>query len=211
MSNYKIYDYQAAPNPRRVRVYIAEKGLTDQVEYVEVDITQGAHKHEAFIAKNMNGQIPVLELADGTCISESIAICRYFEQVFPEPSLFGQSAEDIARIEMHHRRIELQLARSIGTSWVNGPVVAKVAAGRFEQIPQAKEQSDAATHAYYKRLDRELGERAMMAGDNFSVVDITAMCMIDFAATLVGLPPSPELENLARWRAEVAARPSARA
>ena len=80
MSNYKIYDYQAAPNPRRVRVYIAEKGLTDQVEYVEVDITQGAHKQEAFIAKNMNGQIPVLELDDGTCISESIAICRYFER-----------------------------------------------------------------------------------------------------------------------------------
>ena len=125
--------------------------------------------------------------------------------------MFGSDPVSKALIDMHLRRIELQLFRSIGTSWVNGPVVAKVAAGRFTQIPAAKEQSDAATHAYYKRMNQELSEQPMLAGDEFTVVDINAMCMIDFAATMVGLPPGPELEHLARWRAEVGARPSAQA
>ena len=88
---------------------------------------------------------------------------------------------------------------------------AAAAAGRFKQIPEAKEQSDAGTRAYYKRLDKELGTRAMMAGDEFTIVDITAMCMIDFGATLVNLAPDPELKNLARWREEVASRPSSSA
>jgi len=205
----KLYDYTTAPNPRRVRVYIAEKGI--EVEKVNVDIMAGEHKTPEFLNKNINGQIPVLELDDGTCISESVSICRYLEAIHPEPPLFGATPVEIARIDMHLRRIELQLFRSIGTSWVNGPVVAKVAAGRFKQIPEAKEQSDAATHAYYKRMDRELGERAMLAGDDYTAADISAMCMIDFAEQMVGLPPAPELQNLQRWRTAVGARPSAKA
>ncbi|MEM9620252.1 MAG: glutathione S-transferase family protein [Pseudomonadota bacterium] len=205
----KLYDYTTAPNPRRVRVFIAEKGI--EVEKVNVDIMAGEHKTPEFLNKNINGQIPVLELDDGTCIAESVSICRYLEAIHPEPPLFGSDPVQMALIDMHLRRVELQLFRSIGTSWVNGPVVAKVAAGRFKQIPEAKEQSDAATHAYYKRMDKELGERSMLAGEEFSAADISAMCMIDFAEQMVGLPPSPELANLSRWRQELAARPSAQA
>lgn len=205
----KLYDYPQAPNPRRVRVYLAEKGI--EVEKVHTDIMTGQHKTEEFLQKNKNGQIPVLELDDGTCISESLSICRYFEAIHPEPPLFGADPVSMALIDMHLRRIELQLFRAIGTSWVNGPVVAQVAAGRFKQIPEAKEQSDAATHAYYRRMNDELSNQAMLAGDDFSVVDINAMCMIDFAESMVGLPPDPALTHLARWRSELAARPSASA
>jgi len=106
----KLYDYTTAPNPRRVRVYIAEKGI--EVEKVNVDIMAGEHKTPEFLNKNINGQIPVLELDDGTCISESVSICRYLEAIHPEPPLFGATPVEIARIDMHLRRIELQLFRS---------------------------------------------------------------------------------------------------
>lgn len=205
----KLYDNPTAPNPRRVRVFLAEKDI--EVEHVSVDLQAGEHKTPEFLQKNMNGQIPVLELDDGTCISESIAICRYFEALHPDPSLFGTTAKDIARIEMHMRRIELALGRNIGVSWVNGPVVAQIAAGRFTQIPEAKTQSDAAVHVYYERLDGELASRAMIAGDEYSAADISAMCVIDFAEQLVNLKPDEGLSNLARWREEVGSRPSASA
>jgi glutathione S-transferase len=205
----KLYDHPTAPNPRRVRVYLAEKGI--EVERVNVDIMSLEHKTPEFIEKNLNGQIPVLELDDGDCISESVSICRYLEALHPAPALFGSTPLEVAKIDMHLRRVELQLGRSVSTSWVNGPVVAKVAAGRFIQIPEAKEQSDAATRAYYERLDSELSARAMIAGSTYSIADITAMCVIDFAEQMVALAPSPDLSNLARWRAEVAARPSATA
>lgn len=205
----KLYDHPTAPNPRRVRVYLAEKDI--DVERVEVDIMALEHKSPEFLEKNLNGQIPVLELDDRECISESVSICRYFEALHPTPPLFGTTAAEIARIDMHLRRIELQLGRAVSTSWVNGPVVAKIAAGRFTQIPEAKRQADAATHAYYERLDGELAERAMIAGDAYSIADVTAMCVIDFAAAMVALAPDPRLANLARWRAAVAERPSAQA
>ncbi len=205
----KLYDYPSAPNPRRVRVYLAEKGI--EVEKVNVDILTGEHKTPEFLKKNINGQIPVLELDDGTCIAESVSICRYLEALHPQPPLFGATPLEIAHIDMHLRRIELQLFRAIGTSWVNGPVVAKAAPGRFKQIPEAKEQSDAATHAYYRRMDKELAQRSMLAGDSYTAADISAMCMIDFAEQMVGLAPAAELTHLQRWRQEVGARPSAQA
>ena len=186
---------------------LEEVGVDYRLEYV--DMQAGEHKSEEFMQKNMNGQIPVLELDDGTCISESISICRYFEALHPTPSLFGSTASEIGVIDMHLRRIELALMRNVGVSWVNGPIVARIAAGRFKQIPEAKEQSDAAVNAYYRRLDGELSEREMIAGDAYSIADITAMCTIDFAEQLVGLAPDPELSNLARWRSAVGSRDSA--
>lgn len=205
----KLYDHPTAPNPRRVHVYLAEKGI--QVERVNIDMQKGEHKAPEFIEKNLNGQIPVLELDDGTHISESISICRYFEALHPTPSMFGATPEAVGRIDMHLRRIELLLGRNVSTSWVNGPIVAKIAKGRFVQIPEAKKQSDAAVNAYYQRMDAELGSRAMLAGDDYSVADITAMVTIDFAELMVDLKPDEQLLNLARWRAEVASRPSAKA
>ncbi len=203
----KLYDHPTAPNPRRVHVFLAEKGI--EVERVNIDMQKREHKTEAFMAMNPNGQIPVLELDDGTFISESISICRYFEAIQPAPTLFGATPSDIGRIDMHLRRIELMLGRNVSTSWVNGPIVGKM--NIVTQIPDAKVQSDAFVKGFYKRLDNELGTRAMIAGDDYTVADITAMVTIDFAEQLVDLKPDPSLANLARWRAEVGSRPSATA
>ncbi len=203
----KLYDHPTAPNPRRVHVFMAEKGI--EIERINVDMQKREHKSEAFLKMNANGQIPVLELDNGSHISESISICRYLEALQPSPTLFGATPADIGRIDMHLRRIELLLGRNVSTSWVNGPIVAKL--GRFEQIPEAKVQSDAFVNNFYIRMDQELGERAMIAGNDYSIADITAMVTIDFAEQLVDLKPDPGLLNLARWREEVGARPSASA
>ena len=205
----KLYSHATAPNPRRVNVFIIEKNL--EIETVKVDMQAGEHKAPEFLAKNLNGQIPVLELDDGSHLSESVSICRYLEALHPEPALFGATPVEIGRIDMHMRRIELMLARNVSTSWVNGPVVARIAKGRFKQIPEAKRQSDDNVRAYYKRLDAELAARRMIAGDTYTMADITAMCVIDFAEQLVALSPDDQLLNLARWRNEVGKRPSAKA
>jgi glutathione S-transferase len=205
----KLYDATAAPNPRRVRVFLAEKGI--EVPLVQVDMGKGEHKRPEFLKKHPSGKIPVLELDDGTCIGESVAICRYFEAIQPEPNLFGRTPVELGVIEMHNRILELELLSQVGSAWVNGPVVAKMAPGRFTQIPEAKAQAEAAVTRFYARLDRELGTREYMAGDRYTIADITGLCVIDFAATLVGLPPDAGLVNLGRWRAAVSARPSARA
>ena len=201
----KLYDHPTAPNPRRVHVFLAEKGL--KIERVNVDMQKREHKAESFMQMNPNGQIPVLELDDGSFISESISICRYLEALHPSPSMFGETAADIGRIDMHLRRVELLLGRNVSTSWVNGPIVGKM--GIVVQIPEAKVQSDAFVCAFYKRMDKELAVSRMIAGEEYSIADITAMVTIDFAELLVNLKPDENLSHLARWRAEVAARPSA--
>lgn len=203
----KLYDMTGAPNPRRVRVFLAEKGIT--VPLVQVDMSKGEHKTAEFLRKNGSGKIPVLELDDGTCIGESVAICRYFEALHPEPSLFGRTPVELGRIEMRNRHLEFELLGPIGTSWRNGPVVTRIF--KFEGIAAAKEQSDAATNAFYERLDTEMANQQFMAGDRFSIADITAMVVIDFATNLVELKPAANLTNLWRWHAEVSARPSAKA
>lgn len=202
----RLYDYAGAPNPRRVKIFAAEKGI--ELELVQTDMSKGEHKTEAFLAKNPSGKLPVLELDDGTCIGESVAICRYLEGICPEPNLFGVDPVETGVIEMHHRHIELELFSQIGTSWVNGPVVGKLFAGRIEQIPAAKAKSDAATHAYYARLDHGLQARSHIAGERFTIADITTLVAIDFATALVGLKPAAELNNLWRWHQQVSERPS---
>ncbi len=199
----------AAPNPRRVRIFIAEKGI--DVMYQQVDMRSGEQRTPEYLRMNPSGKIPVLETDDGEYIAESVAICRYLEALHPEPNLFGASPVELGQIEMHNRILELELWSQIGVSWVNGPVVAKIAAGRFKQIPEAKEASDKNTRHFYERLNRELVSRDYMAGNRFSVADITALTAIDFAAALVGLKPADNLEHLWRWHARVSARPSARA
>jgi glutathione S-transferase len=205
----KLYDVTAAPNPRRVRIFLAEKGIT--VPMVQVDMRKGEHKAADFMLKNPSGKVPVLELDDGTCIAESVAICRYFEALHPAPSLFGATPVALGRIEMANRQLEFELSAPIGAAWVNGPIVAQMAPGRFKQNPQAKETGEAAARSMYKRLDRELGQHQFMADDAYSIADITALCMIDFAAAMVDLKPDASLTNLWRWHADVASRPSAKA
>ncbi len=200
----KLYDFPGAPNPRRVKIFAAEKGIA--LELVKVDLARREHKKPEFLSKSPSGKIPVLELEDGRCIAETVAICRLLEAHEPEPNLFGQDPYETAVIEMHHRRIELELAIAIGTSWVNGPIVARM--GIVEPIEAAKARSDAWARECYRTLDAELGERAFVAGDRFTVADISAFCWIDFAGTMVGLEPGGELEHLHGWFERVAGRPS---
>lgn len=203
----KLYDYEGAPNPRRVRMFAAEKGMA--LESVQVDIRAGEQRSPAFLEKNPSGKIPVLELDDGTCIGESVAICRYLEGMQPEPNLFGADPLELALIDMHHRRLELVLFSQIGVSWVNGPIVTKMAG--TEPNVRAREQSDATVRAYYRRMNSELRARSFIAADRFTVADITAVVAIDFATQLVELKPDDELETLWRWHETVSARPSAAA
>jgi glutathione S-transferase len=205
----KLYDFPGAPNPRRVRMFLAEKGVS--VESVNIDMATGEHKTPEFLQKNPSGKIPVLELDDGTCIAESVAICRYIEAIHPEPNLFGADPVELGRIEMRNRQIELELSSQIGTSWVNGPVVARIAAGRFTQIPEAKAKSDAATREFYTRLNGELSDSDYIAGARFTIADITTLIVIDFASAMVELKPDPALEHIWRWHSTVSARPSAAA
>lgn len=200
----KLYDYGRAPNPRRVKIFLAEKGI--EVELVSVDMAKGEHKSPEFLKKNPSGKIPVLELEDGRCLAESVAICRYIEALHAEPNLMGADPFELGHIEMRNRHIETELWSPLGVSWVNGPVVA--AMGIVEQIPAAKEASDKSVNAYYQRLDRELGESEYIAGERFTIVDITLLTAVDFATSLVGLKPEASLTNLWRWHALVSARAS---
>lgn len=204
-----LHDVTQAPNPRRVRIFIAEKGIP--VELRQVNMMAGEHKQPDYLAKHPSGKLPALETDDGQFIGESVAICRYLEALHPEPDLLGRTPVEIGRIDMFNRILEFELWSQIGTSWVHGPVVAKMAPGRFRQIPEAKAASDASTHRFYERLDRELGTRSHMADNRFSIADITALVAIDFASALVGLRPSDNLANLWEWHARVSARPSASA
>ena len=200
----KLYDFPKAPNPRRVKIFAHEKDI--ELELINCDMGKREHKTPEFLAKNPSGKIPVLELENGECISESIAICRYLELIKPEPNLFGKDAYEIAYIESRNRHIEFELWTQIGTSWVNGPIVGSL--GIFDQIPDAKAASDKNVRAYYQRLDQEFGLNNFVAGERFTIADITLVSAIDFASEMVDLKPNEDLKNLYRWHEEVSSRPS---
>jgi glutathione S-transferase len=202
----KLHDYTLGPNPRRVRIFLAEKGI--EVPLVQVDLRKGEHKAPEFLRRNPSGKVPVLELDDGTCIAESVAICRYFEALQPEPALFGNTPAQIGRIDMINRQLEFELLAPVGQAWVNGPIVSQMRPDRTP-IAQAKTEGERGARRFYERLDGMLAEQPFMAGDGFSVADITALCVIDFAGSLVGLEPDAGLTHLWRWHSDVSGRPSA--
>ena len=177
----KLYDYPGAPNPRRVKIFAAEKGI--DLELVHCDMSKREHKSPEFLKKNPSGKIPVLELGDGRCISESVAICRYLEFIEPEPNLFGKDAFEQSFVESRNRHIELELWTQIGISWVNGPIVGSM--GLFNQVPDAKVASDKNVRAFYKRLDKEFKQVDFVAGNRFTIADITLLSAIDFAPLVV--------------------------
>lgn len=202
----KLYDYQAGPNPRRVRIYLAEKGI--EVPLVHTDIMKREQKTPEFIAKNPIGSIPVLELDDGTCISESVAICRYFEELHPEPPLFGRTPVEKATIEMWLRRVELNFMVPVGMVWIHGhPLTARL----VKQIPEAADQNRKRVQIGYKLLDDQLAAHEFITGADYSVVDVVLLASLDFANGLVGVPYPEELGHLKRWHDVVSARPSAEA
>ena len=201
----KIYESHNAPNPRRVRFFLAEKGI--QVLYEEIDIGNKVNRGDEFRRKNPLGTVPVLELDDGTFISESVAICRYFEEIHPLPALFGADAKDRALVEMWNRRIEFNLLQPIADAFRQRHDFFK---GRIRQLPEYAEVQRLNAEDGLNWLDRELGARHFIAGDRFSIADITAVVAIDFGR-VSKITIKPEQQNLARWHAEISARPSAKA
>ena len=200
----KLYDFPGAPNPRRVKIFAKEKEIS--LELINCDMAKREHKSEEFLKKNPSGKIPVLELEDGRCISESIPICRFLESLVPEPNLFGKDAFEISFIESRNRHIELELWTQIGISWVNGPIVGSM--GLFDQIPEAKKASDKNVRSYYERLNAEFSLSEYVAGTRYSVADITLLSAVDFAGSMVDLKPDDNLENLQRWHNQILSRPS---
>jgi glutathione S-transferase len=203
----KLYTSNRAPNPRRVRWVMAEKGIED-VELVEVDILTGEHKTPEYRARVGVPHVPALELDDGTTISESVAICRYLEALHPEPNLFGRDAREQAVIEMWTRRCEFYLANPIMLSVRHShPALAALEA---VQMPQLADYNRVAAEKFMKTLDRRLAEQAFIAADRFTIADIVALVGLDFARLIKYRPPE-ELTHLARWLEAGRARPAAKA
>lgn len=203
----KLYTSNRAPNPRRVRWVMAEKGIED-VELVEVDILTGEHKTPEYRARVGVPHVPALELDDGTTISESVAICRYLEALHPEPNLFGRDAREQAVIEMWTRRCEFYLANPIMLSVRHShPALAALEA---VQIPQLADYNRVAAEKFMKTLDRRLAEHEFIAADRFTIADIVALVGLDFARLIKYRPPE-ELTHLARWLEAGRARPAAKA
>jgi len=200
----KLYDFPGAPSPKRVKIFANEKAI--DLKLVPCDMRKGEHKSPEFLKKNPSGKLPVLELDDGRCLSESVAICRYLEAICPEPNLFGADPFEQAHIEARNRHIEFEMWREIGISWAHGPIVAKL--GIIKQIPEAKAASDIAARNYYQRLDREFANSAYVAGDRFTIADISLYTAIDFATAMVDLKPDASLQYLHTWYESVRARPS---
>lgn len=201
----KLYDGGKAPNPRRVRVFLAEKGL--EVPMVPVDMGGFGHKSTELTRLNPLQRLPVLELDDGTVLTESVAICRYFEALHPEtPPLFGQGALGTALVEMWNRRMEMHLLLPVAQAFRHLHPAMKD--WEVPQVPAWGEANKEKAVAFLELLDRELGSREFAAGDAFSIADITGMIAVDFMKPArIALPDS--LVHVRRWYGALKARPSA--
>ena len=202
-----LYDApNPAPNPRRVRIYLAEKGLSVAVQ--SLSIVAGEHKSAEFVGKYPPGQLPALELDDGRVIGESVAICRYFEALHPEPPLFGTDPVSIAEIDMWMRRVELTLMMPIANIWRHShPFTARVVKPQYKEFGESNRPHAAAA---MRRFDAVLEGCVYLAGDHYSMADILLLTTIDFA-TFIGAGMADDMPALAAWHARVSARPSASA
>ena len=203
----KLYDSYRAPNPRRVRWFMAEKGI-DDIEVVNLNVFEGEHRKPDYLAKAGLPNVPALEMDDGACITESVAICRYLESVYPEPNMFGRDPKETAIIEMWTRRVEMLVSTPLMlTVRHSHPALAALEA---TQLPQVAEYNRAAAERFMKTLDRHLAEREFMALDRFTIADIVAVVGLD-CARLVRYRPPEGFANLARWLEACRSRPAAKA
>jgi glutathione S-transferase len=202
----KFYDGGRAPNPRRVRIFLAEKGIKIPTE--QVDLAGLQQRSEAYTAINPMQRVPALVLDDGTVIAESIAICRYFEVLQPDPPLFGRGALASALVEMWNRRAELHLFLPVASVFQHLHPAMKAMID--PQVPEWGEWNKPRVMAFLQFLDSELKDRPFVAGAGYSVADITAMVAVDFMrVSKLAVPDT--LANLKRWHQAVSARPSAAA
>lgn len=202
----KLFDGGKAPNPRRVRVFLAEKGI--EVPLVPVDMGAMEHKKEPVTARNPLQRLPILELDDGTILTESVAICRYFEELHPEPALFGRGALGKALVEMWQRRMELNLMAAVAQAFRH--IHPAMKEWEIPQIPEWGEANKPKAIEFLRILDRELAGREFIAGDEYSIADITGMIAVDFMKPARIAVPE-DLTNVIRWYRAMVARPSATA
>ena len=209
----KFYDCTPAPSPRRVRIFLAEKGI--ELETVQVDLMNAENLGAEYRKINPRGLVPTLQLDDGSCIDESMAICRYFEETHPEPPLFGTDAKSRAVIESVNRCMEMEGLQSVADAFRNtAPSFAKRGLQGVDEdvpaIPALAERGLGGIRRYFDRLETLLADHAFVAGDQFSVADSTAMVTVDFAGWVKQRVPQGNA-NTQRWYAAVSARPSAKA
>jgi glutathione S-transferase len=202
----KIYDFPLAPNPRRVRIFLAEKKI--EIVYVHVDIMKGEDRTAEFMEKNPLGGLPVLEFDDGTYLTESLAICRYFEGVYPEPPLMGIDPRDVAFVEMWNRRMELEVLDPIANFLQHTSPIFK---DRIKQIPEFAEMRREHGLKRIEWLDSILAQRQFVAGERYTIADITAQVGIDLGFNLAGLKLPQGARHVKRWHEAVSSRPSAEA
>jgi glutathione S-transferase len=200
-----LHDLAAGMSPRRVRIFLAEKGIS--IERREVDAAGGANATPDFLRLNPLGKLPVLELDDGTSIAESLAICRYLEALYPDPPLMGRTPREVADIEMWTLRMDHELSQIIALAFVHSSDFYR---GRIEQIPEVASWARGRTLQTMAWLDGELADRSHIAGDGYTLADIVAQCAFVLGKA-VGLRIAPDMTNLSRWFTEVTARPTARA
>lgn len=202
----RLFDGGRVPNARRVRIFLAEKGI--DVPKVPVDLGKMDHRTPEFAARNPLQRVPVLELDDGSHLTESVAICRYFEELNPDPPLFGQGARERAFVDMWQRRVELELYLAVQAAFRH--THPGMAGHEVPQVPAWGEANRPRALAMMALLDRELARKAFVVGEQFTIADITLLVTLDFLKPAKIAMPE-DLSNLRRWHGEVSSRPSSAA
>lgn len=202
----KIYESKTAPNPRRVRMFLAEKGVTD-IEYIQMDLQGGDNLKPEFLARNPLGKVPMLELDDGTCLSETIAICRYFEELYPDSPLMGTTPLEKAQIEMWQRQCDIYFMSQVGMCFQHTTGYFK---DRMTPVKEFGVECGKQAAKFMSMIDAHLADNTYVAGETFSVADITLLCALDFAR-VIQLRMTDEHPNLKRWHTLVSSRESAKA
>ena len=200
----KLYDSKLAPNPRRARIFLAEKGISVPTE--QIDIAAQQHKTPEYAAINPLQRMPALILDDGTIITESIAICRYFEMLYPEPPLFGVGPKDSALVEMWNRRAEINFFANVAAVFRHTHPAMKEL--EVPQVPAWADANRPRVAWFLEMLNGELANREFIAGDRYTVADITMQVAVDFMKPARLVMPEG-VANVKRWHAAVSARPSA--
>jgi len=202
----RLIETARAPNPRRVRIFLAEKGISIPTE--QIDLGALEHKQPGFAALNPMQRVPVLVLDDGTVLSESVAICRYFEELHPEPPLMGRDPLDKAMVEMWQRRVEFNLLHTIMHAFRHThPAMAEM---EMPQVPDWGRANRPRVIESLKFLNGELARRPFIAGEHYTIADITGLVAIDFMKPAKIERPE-EFVHVTRWYEDVSARPSAKA
>ena len=208
----KLYDMKLAPNPRRVRIFIAEKGI-DNIERIEIDIARGENLEADYLEINPRGLLPTLVLDDGSCLDETIAICRYLEDIYPDPNLMGASPLERVQIESAQRHIEFDGFIHVADVFRNTiPIFAERAIpgqpARYPAIPELAERGRLRFRTFLDDFNQLLADRPFVAGGRFTIADITALCAVDFARA-VKIRLGDEQQHAKRWYDSVSSRPSA--